>query len=123
MSARLKSIEQRVCTRVPIRVMVEYQLLDDFLADYTANVSLGGMFVETKRPLDEGTRFRLRLRIPGRAKPVETYGEVRWTIGPGQGGSPGMGIAFDDLTGGDRRDVQAWLAAETPRDGDNGALT
>lgn len=111
MTARLRSVESRAQTRVPIRVLVEYERLDDFLADYTANISLGGMFIQTQQPLEVGTRFRLRLRVPGRPKPVETYGEVRWVVRPKQGAVAGMGIAFDELLPGDRKAVEAWLAA------------
>lgn len=111
MGGRLKTVEQRVHTRIPIRVLVEYQRLDDFLADYTANVSLGGMFIATRQPLDLGTRFRLRFRIPDRPRPVETYGEVRWVVRPGEGPEPGMGIRFDDLAPTDRRAVDEWLEA------------
>jgi len=105
-------LEKRVSTRVPIRVLVEYEAVEDFLADYTSNVSLGGMFIQTREPLDIGTRFRLRFRLPDRAKPVETYGTVRWVIpqGSGPGVVPGMGIQFDALTAGDLRAVQAYLA-------------
>ena len=109
MSGRVKSMEHRATTRIPIRVLVEYQRMDDFLADYSANISLGGMFIATDKPLDTGTRFRLRFRVPGRARPVETYGEVRWAIQPGTGMAPGMGIAFDELAPGERRAVEALL--------------
>ena len=118
MVARLKTIEQRAETRIPIRILVEYERLDDFLADYTANVSLGGMFIQTPSPLDVGTRFRLRLRIPGRARPVETYGEVRWRVRTDDGPTAGMGIAFDVLMPGDLRAVEHWL-----RDWDGGGVS
>jgi type IV pilus assembly protein PilZ len=106
-----KSVEQRFTTRIPIRIIVEYASVAEFLEDYTSNLSLGGMFIKTDHPLDVGTRFRLRFRVPGRTRPVETYGEVRWVEGPP---SPGMGVAFDDLGPTDLRDVEAWLAQWDP---------
>jgi uncharacterized protein (TIGR02266 family) len=120
------TIEQRVQSRVPIRVKVEYERLDDFLDDYTANVSLGGMFVRTAEPLPEGTRFRLRFRVPGRDRPVETFGTVRWTVAPGapHGLEAGMGIRFDELAPSDKRAVERWLdeveAAEADTEADEG---
>ena len=110
MAGRVKQ-ELRVDTRVPIRILVEYEDLDDFLSDYSSNVSLGGMFVSTDEPLDIGTRFRLRFRIPERPKAVETYGEVRWVNAPGDPLNSGMGIAFDELTPMDKRAVEEWLRA------------
>ncbi|MBN2798098.1 MAG: TIGR02266 family protein [Deltaproteobacteria bacterium] len=104
-------VEQRVSSRVPIRVLVEYERIDDFLADYSSNLSLGGMFIRTTQPLDMGTRFRIRFRLPHRPRPVETFGVVRWVV-PDDGGPetvPGMGIQFDDLSSADKRAVEKLL--------------
>ena len=51
MGAALKAIQQRATRRLPIRVEVEYSTTEDFLLDYTANVSLGGVFIVTDTPL------------------------------------------------------------------------
>ncbi len=104
--------ERRIDRRLPIRVLVEYESIDDFLIDYTANVSIGGMFIQTRDPLEVGTRFNLRLRIPDRAKPVETVGEVCWVLTPEDAGpmQPGMGIQFQELEGEDQRAVEKLLA-------------
>jgi type IV pilus assembly protein PilZ len=111
------TIEQRVASRVPIRVKVEYERLDDFLDDYTANVSLGGMFVRSDVPLPIGTRFRLRFRVPGRDKPVETFGTVTWVVPEDHGGLvAGMGLKFDDLAPTDRRAVERWLVEADQRE-------
>ena len=97
--------------RVPIRVLVEYESVEDFLIDYTANMSIGGMFIQTRNPLPIGTRFRLRFRIPGRAKAVETLAEVRWVLKPEEAGpmKPGMGVQFEELTNDDRSAVESML--------------
>jgi uncharacterized protein (TIGR02266 family) len=113
MSAALKEMEQRITKRLPIRVLVEYESAEDFLIDYTANVSVGGMFIQTDDPLPMGTRFRLRFRIPGHGKVIETFGEVRWSVPPAEAGPmrPGMGIQFDDLRASDMTMVQGLLDA------------
>ena len=104
-------IEQRVETRIPIRVRVEYTSMADFIDDYTSNISLGGMFVHSTKPLAIGTRFRLRFRLPGRNKPIETYAFVRWVADAAQAGEEhcGMGIQFDDLRPSDQRFIEEWL--------------
>ena len=108
MGAELKTTEHRTTRRLPIRVQVEYESLENFLLDYTANISIGGMFIRTEKPLASGTRFRLRFRIPGRSKPIETYGEVCWAMGEEEGGGdPGMGISFDALQPADLKIVEA----------------
>ena len=102
---------ERTAARAPMRVLVEYQRLDDFLADYTANLSLGGMFVKTNCPLEPGTHFRLRFQIPGHSRTVETFGEVRWVVPPDEahGMNPGMGVAFEALSTRDQNAVDRWL--------------
>ena len=57
----------------------------------TADLSRGGVFVITNRPLPPGTRVRLRLKLEGFSVPLE--GEVAWTHTRfEQGRPPGMGI-------------------------------
>jgi len=106
--------ESRLEGRLPMRILVEYESMEDFLVDYTANVSIGGMFIQTTRPLEVGTRFRLRIAIPGRKQPIATTATVCWTLeGVKQGPlNAGMGIVFDALEGGDRRDVECLLASQ-----------
>ncbi len=112
--ARIRSVEKRITSRVPIRVLVEYTSIDDFLADYTSNVSLGGMFIGTDQPLPIGTRFRLRFRLPERAKTVETFGEVRWVIPVGESTDAGMGIRFDELAPTDQKAIELFLEDWNP---------
>ena len=70
--------ERRFERRLPIRITVEYEDTEDFLTDYTANLSIGGMFIETDEPLAMGARFRLRFSVPDRDEPIDTVAEVRW---------------------------------------------
>ena len=111
MGAALKMMERRTLRRLPIRVLVEYEHVEDFLHDYTANISVGVMFIQTKTPLEVGTRFRLRFQVPGRKRPIETYGEVRWCMPADEAGpmQPGMGVQFDPLSPSDARCVRELL--------------
>ena len=109
MGAALKAIQQRATRRLPIRVEVEYSTTEDFLLDYTANVSLGGVFIVTDTPLEVGTRFRLRLRLPFRKRPLETLGVVRWVQESDGVMNAGMGVLFDGLSGADQRAVERMI--------------
>lgn len=100
--------EKRTAERVFARVQVEYETLDDFLEDYCSNLSLGGMFIETTQPMPINTRFRLRFRIPGRQRTVDTRAIVRWVNDEGSL-NQGMGVAFDELAPDDKRAVEEWL--------------
>jgi len=84
--------EQRAGERSAIELQVEYERMNSFFYDYTKNISRGGTFVSTDRPLDVGTRFVFKLSVPGLAEPLRLTGEVRWVRRDGD--APGMGIQF-----------------------------
>ncbi len=82
----------RVHSRAPIELRVDYKKLNSFFADYTKNISKGGTFIKTKKPLPIGTRFLFKLSVPLRTVPFELIGEVVWATVDGD--EPGMGIKF-----------------------------
>lgn len=66
-------------------------------AGRTADVGLGGAFVETHRPLAVGTGVVLILNAPTAWNPLEIRGEVRW-VSDGSGPRPtGFGVRFVEL--------------------------
>ena len=87
-----KSAEIRQHARAPIELKVDYKKMNSFFADYTKNISKGGTFIKTKKPLPIGTRFLFKLSIPHRDHPFELLGEVVWSKSDGE--EPGMGIRF-----------------------------
>ena len=81
---------------------MEYKRLNTFFYDYTKNISKGGTFIKTDKPLDVGTIFLFKLLIPSRESPLALRGEVRWVVKDGSprppevaaDHEPGMGIRF-----------------------------
>jgi type IV pilus assembly protein PilZ len=94
--------DRRREARAPIELKVEYKRLNTFFYDYTKNISKGGTFIKTERPLDVGTIFLFKLVVPSREEPIALRGEVRWVIKEGAprppdvpaNHEPGMGIRF-----------------------------
>ncbi|HZZ84945.1 MAG TPA: TIGR02266 family protein [Anaeromyxobacteraceae bacterium] len=86
--------ENRVHPRAPIELKVEYKRLNRFFADYTRNISKGGTFIATARPLPLGTQFVFRLSLPGQPEPIELLGEVIRASAGEEGDPAGMGIRF-----------------------------
>jgi type IV pilus assembly protein PilZ len=84
--------ENRGHVRAPIELRVDYKKLNSFFADYTKNISKGGTFIKTKKPLPLGTRFLFRLTVPGRTDPFALSGEVIHADTAGE--EAGMGIRF-----------------------------
>ena len=94
--------DRRRAARAPIELKVEYKRLNTFFYDYTKNISKGGTFIKTERPLDIGTIFLFKLMVPAQSEPLALRGEVRWVVKEGQplppqvaaGHEAGMGIRF-----------------------------
>jgi type IV pilus assembly protein PilZ len=89
--------DRRSAPRGPIRLRVDYERMNAFFADYTKNISKGGTFIKTERPLPIGTRFLFALSVPALSEPVQITGEVQWIASadaPGPDNEPGMGIRF-----------------------------
>ena len=101
--------EGRAQTRAPIELKVDYKKLNSFFADYTKNISKGGTFIKTKKPLPIGTRFLFKLSVPQRADPFELIGEVVWSTV--EGDEPGMGIKFVYSDDQQRSDFEALVEA------------
>jgi type IV pilus assembly protein PilZ len=91
--------------RIPIELRVEYRRLNSFFADYTKNISKGGTFIRTAKPLPPGTEFVFVLIIPKLPEPLRLNGEVVWTVEPTRASDdnpPGMGIRFKYLDDAER---------------------
>jgi type IV pilus assembly protein PilZ len=89
----------RKSARAPIELKVEYKKMNTFFADYTKNISKGGTFIKTERPLPVGTEFIFKLSLPKREAPFELQGAVIWTNQASEVQKPevndmGMGIRF-----------------------------
>ena len=93
------SNEARIHPRAPIELKVEYKKMNTFFSDYTKNISKGGTFIKTDRPLKVGTEFLFKLVIPSLQKTFELKGRVAWVNTEGDVQRPevnerGMGIKF-----------------------------
>ena len=66
--------------RAPIELKVEYKRLNSFFADYTKNISRGGTFIRTERPLGIGTEFNFKLCVPTLENPLVLRGKVRVAV-------------------------------------------
>lgn len=97
--------ERRRAPRAPIELKVEYKRLNTFFADYTKNISRGGTFIGTQRPLAVDTEFVFALTVPNLQEPLRLRGKVIWVVPTEEatkGNPAGMGIEFQ-YTGDDER--------------------
>lgn len=101
--------ERRRNARAPIELKVEYKRLNTFFADYTKNISRGGTFIGTDKPLPVGTEFVFALGVPNMPEPLRLRGKVIWTT-PAEDATKanpaGMGIEFQ-YDSGEREEKEA----------------
>jgi type IV pilus assembly protein PilZ len=104
--------EKRGEDRAAIQLRVDYKRLNTFFADYTKNISKGGTFIRTVKPLDVGTEFVFVLSVPSHDKQLELKGEVVWIVTEEQANqeSPaGMGIRFRFVDDSERQKVDDFV--------------
>jgi type IV pilus assembly protein PilZ len=104
--------DRRQELRAPIELKVEYKRLNTFFADYTRNISRGGTFIKTTRPLPIGTEFVFKLFVPHLGDALRIQGEVQWIVTEadvteGRAGDqePGMGIRFTYRQGSTQEEI------------------
>ena len=104
--------DRRGGDRQPIELKVEYQRLNTFFSDYTKNISKGGTFIKTDKPLPIGTEFIFKLFVPKLEEPLRIHGAVEWTVSQedldsgARTGDTGMGIQFVYRTGDERQVIE-----------------
>lgn len=89
---------ERAEPRCPVSLKVAYESFNEFITEYTRNVSQGGMFISSKRKHHAGEIVDLSLSVPGIDRPLRITGEVV-RVSP-EGISPdgaGIGIKFRDM--------------------------
>ncbi len=97
--------------RLHHEVAVAYRSVGGFLSDWATNISRGGLFINTRRPLAVGTVVKLIIQLPGAAFPFDMVGRVtrvaEW--GNGVNLAPGMGIEFTDVDAAKRDRIEAFV--------------
>lgn len=86
--SRRSSAQRRRRGRLHVRLGTA-QELEDY---YTLNVSVGGMFISTARPLPIGSKVSMYVEHPVSAREFSLEAEVRWTQQEGPEDGWGMGV-------------------------------
>jgi type IV pilus assembly protein PilZ len=112
-SAREQSgADRRESQRHAITLRVDYKRMNTFFADYAKNISKGGTFIRTSKPLDVGTEFVFVLSIPEQTEHLQLHGEVMWTVDEAQANEErpaGMGIRFRFVDDSERRTLETFV--------------
>jgi uncharacterized protein (TIGR02266 family) len=104
--------DARLSPRAPLAVQVEYEA--GMLIGFAENISLGGMFIETKEPVSSDSQIRVRFNLDAKGPIIIVSGEVRYSVE-----KIGMGVRFIDLSSADQARIENFLATEGAGSGES----
>lgn len=91
-------IEKRRHPRTPLNVLVQFRFdtFDEFMAEYSVNISPGGIFIRTDTPREQGAIIYLQFALKDGSKLIEGMGRVVRVNPPSadRAHPGGMGIEF-----------------------------
>jgi uncharacterized protein (TIGR02266 family) len=106
----------RTDMRIQKTLSLTYKDDQAFLSAYASNISTGGLFIKTEKPLRQGDQFLLRLQLPALKEPLKVSCEVAWVKGPAEATAKepaGMGIKFVEMSKIDRDAFKQYLGKIT----------
>ena len=89
--------DRRKFPRTPLTLLVQFRFnsIEDFLAEYSLNISPGGIFIRTDQPREEGSVVYLQFSLRDGSRLIEGMGKVVRVNPTAEGGRvAGMGIEF-----------------------------
>ncbi len=110
-------LEPRQHERYPVDLRVDCTTRDAFLANRVSNLSKGGLFIATDKPLPVQSELDLVFTLKEEDARIRARGRVIWNYDIRQGTSrviPGMGIKFIDMSPDDSRKLVDYLATLQP---------
>ncbi|HCU24573.1 MAG TPA: hypothetical protein DF383_06105 [Deltaproteobacteria bacterium] len=106
--------EKRLYPRQPIRTQVVFENEDSegVLYFFSTDISAGGVFIESDRPIRLGTQVFLRFSLTAAARPIQATGEVVRVMSDKNvagSGKVGIGIKFTYIHPLDRELIQEFI--------------
>lgn len=102
------SEERRKYPRVPLNLLIQYKFdtFEDFVSEYAADISLGGMFIRCDDAREEGAMVYLQFSLKDGTKLIEGLGRVVRVI-PKGGENSGIGVEFVNFDDDSRAMIEA----------------
>ncbi|HET7785850.1 MAG TPA: TIGR02266 family protein [Myxococcales bacterium] len=102
---------RRAFRRYESRFAVRFSTVQDFVLEYAANISAGGVFVHTQDPPPLKTVVSIEMQLPGADAPVPAKGIVVHRVtaedAEQRGTLPGMGVQFVEADDAFRESIDA----------------
>ena len=86
------NFNRRSSPRVVLGIPIQYRFGNTIAAALTLNLSHGGIAIRSTSPLDQGSKIKVRFRMPGGKRDIDAEGRVAWSDR-----RVGMGIQFEQV--------------------------
>jgi uncharacterized protein (TIGR02266 family) len=105
---------RRAFPRFPANFAVRFASVQDFVLEYAANISAGGVFVHTENPPPLKSIVQVEMELPGSGSAVPARGMVVHRVtkedAKRRGTLPGVGVQFMDADDEFRRRIDAAIS-------------
>ena len=93
----LMGIERRVMPRIATSLEIAFKSSGVFTYSYILNLSSGGLFIKTDKPLPIDAEMEMSIQLPDDPEILHLRGRVAWTKQESRAFPAGMGIQFIGL--------------------------
>lgn len=96
-AAEPSGADRRKHPRANLQLLIQYRFesFDQFLAEYSTDLSVGGLFIKTEAPREEGSFVYLQFALNDGSRLIEGMGKVVRVNPPGDPTrTAGMGVEF-----------------------------
>ena len=98
------NFNRRGSARVVLGIPVAYRFGNTIAAALTLNLSKGGVAIRTMSPLQQGSKVRVRFRLPGSKLDIEAESRVAWSDR-----RMGMGLQFEKVGPADQQAIDEFV--------------
>jgi type IV pilus assembly protein PilZ len=107
----MSAANKRRAARLHHEIPVAYRSVGSFLSDWATNISHGGLFINTRKPLAVGTLVKVLVHLPGASFPFQLEARVtRITEYDNRANMvPGMAIEFTEIDDAKRGEIEAFV--------------
>ena len=102
---------KRKAPRLHHELPVAYRSVGSFLSDWATNISHGGLFINTRKPLPVDTPVKILIQLPGEPFPSHLEGRVTRVTEYDNARNlvPGMGIEFTGVEPARREELERFV--------------
>lgn len=104
--------EKRRDERVVAEIKIKFKATDEFVQEFAEDISKGGVFIKTNKPLPFDTPVRVLIEFPDTTQ-IELDGKVVYVLKEEDAKamlrSPGMGIQFVNISESDRAKLERFI--------------